>query len=98
MKMLFNGENIQNQKDKANAYFTAFTSGNQIHDLDVGVGSGPRNMELCGHFTGHASNGQRIAFWCPSNTKGRYVKLQIMAGNSNYLSPAEVLVWGLHVD
>ncbi|XP_052676765.1 pentraxin fusion protein-like [Crassostrea angulata] len=71
--------------------------GNQIHDLDVRVGSDPRNMKLCGHFTGHASNGQRIAFWCPYNTKGQYVKLQIMAEQVNRLSPAEVLVWGLQV-
>lgn len=95
--MLFNSENIQKEKDKPNAYFTAFTSGDQIHDLDVRVGSDPRNMKLCGHFTGHASTGQRIAFWCPYNTKGQYVKLQIMAEQVNQLSPAEVLVWGLQV-
>lgn len=94
--MLFNGKNIQN-RDKPNAFFTAFTSGSQIHDLDVRVGSNRHNMKLCGHFTGHASLGQRIAFWCPSKTTGRYVKLQIMAGHVNRLSPAEVLVWGLHV-
>lgn len=95
--MLFNSENIQKEKYKPNAYFTAFTSGYQIHDLDVRVGSDPHNMKLCGHFTGQASNGQRIAFWCPFNTKGRYVKLQIMAGQVNALTPAEVLVWGLQV-
>lgn len=46
---------------------------------------------------GHASTGQRIAVFCPSNTTGRYVQIQIVAGNSNYMSPAEILVWGVHV-
>lgn len=44
--MLFNSENIQKEKDKPNAYFTAFTSGNQIHDLDVRVGSDPHNFAV----------------------------------------------------
>lgn len=71
--------------------------GNQLHDVDIRVGETIHNMEFCGHFTGHASTGQRIAVFCPSNTTGRYVQLQIVAGNSNYMSPAEILVWGVHV-
>lgn len=54
-------------------------------------------MHFCGHFTGHASTGQRIAVFCPHNTVGRFVQLQIVSGNANVLTPAEVLVWGVHV-
>lgn len=72
--------------------------GNQLHDVDIRVGETIYDMEFCGHFTGHASTGQRIAVFCPSNTTGRYVQLQIVAGNSNFMSPAEVLVWGVHVN
>lgn len=72
--------------------------GNQSHDVAIRVGETIHNMEFCGHFTGHASTGQRIAVFCPSNTTGRYVQLQIVAGNSNFMSPAEVLVWGVHVN
>uniref|UniRef100_A0A8W8LZM6 Fucolectin tachylectin-4 pentraxin-1 domain-containing protein n=2 Tax=Magallana gigas TaxID=29159 RepID=A0A8W8LZM6_MAGGI len=71
--------------------------GYQLHDVDFRVGMKIHKMHLCGHFTGHASTGQRIVVFCPSNTTGRYVQLQIVAGNSNYLTSAEVLVWGKHV-
>lgn len=71
--------------------------GNQLHDFDVKVGENIHDMEFCGHFTGHAFTGQRIATFCPHNTMGRYVQLQIVSGNSNVLTPAEVLVWGVHV-
>lgn len=40
--------------------------GNQLHDVDMRVGETIHNMEFCGHFTGHASTGQRIAVFCPS--------------------------------
>lgn len=83
-----------------NIYIYTYSSlGNQLHDVAIRVGETILNMhmEFCGHFTGHASTGQRIAVFCPSNTTGRYVQLQIVAGNSNFMSPAEVLVWGVHV-
>lgn len=73
--------------------------GNQLHDVDFKVSKNiDEMMDFCGHFTGHASTGQRIAMFCPYNTTGRYVQLQIVAGNSNVLTPAEVLVWGVRVN
>lgn len=69
----------------------------QLHDLDVNVGDTINDMHLCGHFTGHTNIGGRVAVWCPHNTRGRYVQIQIVAGNLNSLTPAEVLVWGVHV-
>lgn len=49
-------------------------------------------VDFCGQFTVHASTSQRVAMFCPYNTTERYVQLQIMAANSNVLTPAEVLV------
>ncbi|XP_062570122.1 uncharacterized protein LOC134232192 [Saccostrea cucullata] len=66
----------------------------QLHDFDVKVGQNTHTMHLCGHYTGYAKLGERIAMWCPADTVGRYVKIQITSGVSNVLTPAEVLVWG----
>lgn len=53
-------------------------------------------MQGCGHYTGPTTAmGQRIAVFCPQDTIGRIVQIQIVKGNSNYLSAAEVLVWGV---
>lgn len=93
---IFQNQRIKN-KEGLNRYFCTF-SGYQLHDVDFRVGMKIHKMHLCGHFTGHASTGQRIVVFCPSNTTGRYVQLQIVAGNSNLMSPAEVLVWGVHVN
>ncbi|XP_061186475.1 fucolectin-like [Saccostrea echinata] len=67
----------------------------RLHDVDIRVGNDLHDMHLCGHFTGSCTrSGERIAVFCPFNTFGRYVKIQIMEGWNNYLSVAEVLVWG----
>lgn len=71
--------------------------GNQLHDVEFKVGKTIHHMEFCGHFTGHAFTGQRIAVYCPHKTVGRYVQLQTVSGSSNVLTPAEVLVWGVRV-
>ena len=71
-----------------------FFSAHQLHDVDVKVGKNPHKMRLCGHFTGYTKVGGRMAVWCPSRTVARYVQIQIVKGVSNYLSPAEVVVWG----
>nr|XP_022295930.1 fucolectin-like [Crassostrea virginica] len=71
--------------------------GSQLHDLDVKVGNVTDSMHLCGHFTGYTWTGGRIAVWCPTPTVGRYVQIQIVKGDSNVMSPAEVLVWGKRV-
>nr|XP_022301119.1 pentraxin fusion protein-like [Crassostrea virginica] len=68
--------------------------GHQLHDFDARVGDTIYDMHLCGHFTGVASNAQRIAIWCLHNTVGGYVQVQIVAGSTSVLSPAEILVWG----
>ena len=39
-----------------------------------------------------------MAVFCPTPTVGRYVQVQIVKGDSNYLSPAEVIVWGRKVN
>ena len=81
-----------------NSRIISFFSGSQLHDFDVRVGENIHNMELCGHFTGAAHTGQRIAIWCPHNTVGRYVQVQIVSGTGSVMSPAEILVWGVHVN
>ena len=68
-----------------------------LHDIDVKVGNSPRRMRMCGHVSGYAGLGGRMAVFCPTPTVGRYVQIQIVKGASNYLSPAEVLVWGERV-
>lgn len=78
-------------------YICSYFSGYQIHDLDIKVGEKTYDMTLCGHFTGPASTGQRIAVFCPYKTVGRYVEIKIVGGNSNILSPGEIIVWGLRV-
>lgn len=72
-------------------------SGNQLHDVEFKVGETIHHMDFCGHFTGHAFTGQRIAVYCPHKTIGRYVQLKIVRGNVNQMTPAEVLVWGVRV-
>uniref|UniRef100_A0A8W8M1V7 Fucolectin tachylectin-4 pentraxin-1 domain-containing protein n=3 Tax=Magallana gigas TaxID=29159 RepID=A0A8W8M1V7_MAGGI len=72
---------------------------NQLHDVDFKVGGSIHHMHRCGHYTGPTTaKGQRIAVFCPRNTIGRYVQIQITKGPSNYLTPAEVLVWGVKVN
>ncbi|XP_062595648.1 fucolectin-1-like [Saccostrea cucullata] len=67
----------------------------RLHDVDIRVGNDLHDMHLCGHFTGSCSrSGERIAVFCPFNTFGRYVQIQIVEGWNNYLSVAEVIVWG----
>ena len=78
-----------------NLVFFNFFSGSQLHDFDVSVRDN-FHKTMCGHFTGAANTGQRIVFWCPHNTVGRYVHVQIVSGTESVLSPAEILVWGVH--
>ncbi|XP_062595638.1 fucolectin-like [Saccostrea cucullata] len=67
----------------------------RLHDVDIRVGNDLHAMHLCGHFTGPSTRGgERIAVFCPYNTFGRYVEIQIVEGWNNYLSVAEVIVWG----
>ena len=72
---------------------SAFLSGHQLHDIDVKVGKSKHKMRLCGHVSGYTRIGGRMAVFCPTPTVGRYVQVQIVKGDSNYLSPAEVIVW-----
>ena len=72
-------------------------SADQLHDIDVKVGNGTYRMSLCGHVSGYTRVGGRMAVFCPTPTVGRYVQVQIVKGDSNYLSPAEVIVWGKRV-
>lgn len=70
-----------------------FFSGTQLQDVDFKVSKNNNEMvDFCGQFTVHASTGQQVAIFCPYNTTEQYVQLQIMAANSNVLTPAEVLV------
>ena len=76
------------------SYIQNYLSAHQLHDLDMKVGNSTRNMLLCGHFSGYTTVGGRMAVFCPTPTVRRYVQVQIFKGDSNYMSPAEVLVWG----
>ena len=69
----------------------------QLHDIDVKVGNSPRRMRMCGNVSGYTRVGGRMAVFCPTPTVGRYVQIQIVKGASNYMSPAEVVVWGERV-
>ncbi|XP_078341438.1 fucolectin-4-like [Crassostrea virginica] len=70
---------------------------NQLHDIDVKVGNSTRRMRMCGHVSGDTGLGGRMAVFCPTPTVGRYVQIQIVKGASNYMSPAEIVVWGKRV-
>ena len=76
----------------------SFFSGSQLLDFDFLIGDNIHDMELCGHFKGAANTGQRIAIWCPHNTVGRYVQVQIVSGSGNVMSPGKILVWGVYVN
>ena len=76
---------------------SAFFSGHQLHDIDVKIGKSKHTMHLCGHVSGCTRVGGRMAVFCPTPTVGRYVQIQIVKGASNYMSPAEVVVWGERV-
>ena len=75
-------------------YIIRSFSADQLHDIDLKVGNGTYRMSLCGHVSGYTTVGGRMAVFCPTPTVGRYVQVQIVKGDSNYLSPAEVIVWG----
>ncbi|XP_061195569.1 fucolectin-like [Saccostrea echinata] len=68
-----------------------------LHDIDISVGTDLHAMNFCGHFAGPSTRGgERIAVFCPYHTSrsGRYVQIQSVEGWGNYLSVAEVKVWG----
>ena len=76
---------------------SAFFSGHQLHDIDVKIGKSKHKMRMCGHVSGYTRVCGRMAVFCPTPTVGTYVQVQIVKGDSNYLSPAEVIVWGRKV-
>ncbi|XP_056013660.1 uncharacterized protein LOC125675409 [Ostrea edulis] len=69
--------------------------GSKFHDAEVTVGKSLDNLQFCGHYSGSARNGERIAMWCPPQTFARFVKIQIVKGTRNILHVAEVLIWGV---
>ena len=71
-----------------------FSTGQQLHNIDVKVGKTKDSMRMCGHYSASARPGEQIPIWCPSGTVGRYVQVQIVRGEASYLSVAEVIVWG----
>ena len=71
-----------------------FCAAKQLHDIDVKVGNSTRRMRMFGHVSGDTGLDGRMAVFCPTPTVGRYVQIQIVKGASNYMSPAEVVVWG----
>ena len=75
-----------------------FCAAKQLHDIDVKVGNFTRRMRMCGHFSGDTGLiGGRMAVFCPTPTVGRYVQIQIVKGDNNVMSPAEIVVWGVRV-
>ncbi|XP_048766761.2 uncharacterized protein LOC130046330 [Ostrea edulis] len=69
--------------------------GARFHDAEVTVGESLDNLQFCGHYSGPARNGERIAIWCPSHTIARFVKIQMVKGRGSILHVAEVLIWGV---
>lgn len=74
-----------------------FLSEDRLHDFEFKVGSSPDHMRSCGRYTGSTKLGQRIAVFCPANTLGQFVQLQIVEGEKNKMTPAEVLVWSADI-
>ena len=79
------------------AFMTMVFAAKRLHDIDVKVGNSTRRMRMCGHVSGDTGLGGRMAVFCPTPTVGRYVQIQIVKGDTNYLTPAEVVVWGVRV-
>ncbi|XP_022300963.2 fucolectin-like [Crassostrea virginica] len=74
---------------------TCVKCGKQLHNFDVKFGKHKHDLRRCGHYSRETHAGQRVAFWCPGNSVGRYVLIRIAGGRPSYLSVAEVLVWGI---
>lgn len=71
-----------------------FLSAGRLHDVDFIVWSCPDHLHSCGRYIGPAKTGERIVVFCPKNTVGHFVQLQIVKGEKNEISPVEVRVWG----
>ena len=72
----------------------------RLHNFTVGVTFArdlnpvPGTYRLCGSFAGIAGNGQNVAISCNSPSPGRYVTIQIIASQPEYLTMCEVKVYG----
>ncbi|XP_052695116.1 uncharacterized protein LOC128173466 [Crassostrea angulata] len=66
----------------------------RLHDVEFTVWSCPNRLHSCGRYIGPAKTGERIVVFCPKNTVGEFVQLQIVEGEKNEISPMEVRVWG----
>ncbi|KAK3108359.1 hypothetical protein FSP39_006325 [Pinctada imbricata] len=67
----------------------------RLHDVEVTVAGHTKDFKkLCGFFKGPGTAAQIVVLSCPQQTKGRYVKIQIVNGKDNYLMLCEVKVIG----
>ncbi|KAK3108473.1 hypothetical protein FSP39_008735 [Pinctada imbricata] len=67
----------------------------RLHDIEVTVAGQYMDFKkLCGFFKGPGTAGQIVVLNCPQETKGRYVKIQIVDGIDNHLALCEVRVIG----
>ncbi|KAK3109097.1 hypothetical protein FSP39_022923 [Pinctada imbricata] len=67
----------------------------RLHDIEVTVAGHYKDFKKqCGFFKGPGTSGQIVVLNCPQETKGRYVKIQIVDGIDNYLTLCEVRVIG----
>ena len=69
--------------------------GYRLHDLNVIVVDENGKMQLCTHFRGPAENNEIIILDCKVSIEGRYVKLQIVSGDHNFLTLCEVEIYAL---
>ena len=82
-------------------YCNLFT-GERLHDVEVIISQNYFTFPtMCGFFGGPGDTGQTIYVFCTEGSRGRYVRLQIIAqiGSENMLTLCEVEVYilGLNV-
>ncbi|KAK3109005.1 hypothetical protein FSP39_020805 [Pinctada imbricata] len=68
----------------------------RLHDIEVTIASVKKDFNmLCNTFKGPGVASEIVVLNCPPQSRGRYVKIQIIEGSDNVLSLCEVKVMGL---
>ena len=62
--------------------------------MNITVGSDLMQMGICAFYNGPAAYREEVMLQCPKHTRGRFLKLQIIAGTDNFLNLCEVEVYG----
>ncbi|KAK3099711.1 hypothetical protein FSP39_008412 [Pinctada imbricata] len=86
---------VQTSLEKTGPRPPVLSECNRLHDVEVTVAYSSTDFNmLCGTFVGPGTANQLVVVECQQNTRGRYVRLQIVKGNNNYLTLCDVKVIG----